>query len=100
MPHWPARRFFHVVATSLPSGVTAPRPVMTTLRSKWLLAIKSNGAAWADTSRSCPGKLQWALFAADVLDVFNDIAHALQLLRFLIRYLVAKFLLESHHQFD
>ena len=29
-PDFPAIRFFHEVSTSLPSGVTAPRPVMTT----------------------------------------------------------------------
>jgi len=31
-PERPAIRFSQVVGTSLPSGVTAPRPVITTLR--------------------------------------------------------------------
>ena len=45
MPHWPAIRLAQKASTWWPSGVTAPRPVMTTRRSVQLLAIKSNGAA-------------------------------------------------------
>src|SRR5262245_7514417 len=100
MPHWPARRFCHKVSTSLPSGVTAPKPVMTTRRSEVSDAIKSNGAAWADTSRSCPGKVQWKLLAAQVLDVLDHVAHALELLGFLVGYFVAELLFKSHDQFD
>src|ERR1700750_497545 len=32
MPLLPSTMFFHAVATSLPTGLTMPRPVMTTLR--------------------------------------------------------------------
>src|SRR6266498_1363277 len=100
MPHWPARRFFHMVSISLPSGVTAPNPVRTTLRSGILLAIKSNGAAWAETSRSCPGKLQGELLGAQVFDILDHVAHALQFLRFLIGDLMTELLLERHDQLD
>ena len=48
-------RLFQKVSTSLPRGETTPRPVITTRRSVQLLAIKSNGAAQADASPSCPG---------------------------------------------
>src|SRR5688572_26048578 len=100
MPHWPASRAFHIVSTSFPSGVVAPRPVMTTRRSAVLLAIKSNGAAWADISRRCPGKLQRNLFAAQFFDVFDDIAHALELLGFLVGNLMPELLFQCHDQLN
>src|SRR5687767_3858585 len=100
MPHLPATTFFHKVSASLPSGETIPMPVMTTRRSVELPGIKTKGAAWACTSaKGCPEKVV-RLLLADLVDVFNDIAHALELFGFLVGDFMAELLLEGHDKLD
>src|SRR5256885_4268701 len=53
---------------------------------------------WADVSRSCPGKLPAKLLAAEVLDVLDDVADALELFGLLIRDFVSELLLQRHDE--
>ena len=54
MPHWPAMRSLPERVEVIAQRRDHTQPVTTTLRSCQLLAIKSNGAAQAASSRNCP----------------------------------------------
>src|SRR5262245_33940821 len=74
-PDWPARRLFHVLSTSLPTGDTIPSPVTTTLRLS--------------------GKL---LLRTVLLDVIDGFLHLRDLLGVLVGDLDPELLLEGHHE--
>src|SRR6185503_3609442 len=73
-PDRPARRPAQDSATVLPTGVTSPRPVTTTRRTR--------------------------LFPDFLVEILESVAYGAQLLRFFVRDVDVEFLLESHDQLD
>src|SRR6266404_5862548 len=81
MPPVPASAASQACATLLPSGLTMPRPVRTTLRR----LTSSGGLASGLGVR---------------LDVIDGLLHGGDLLRFLVGNLGLELLLERHHELD
>src|SRR4051794_22459879 len=74
MPDWPSTRLLQVSPTVCPSGVMAPRPVMTT-RS---LISTPKGTSGADESLAAPYGLPYELAGAVDVQLFDPVARPTQ----------------------
>ena len=83
MPRWPARRASQVSSVPIPSGVTRPTPVTTTLRDN------------AGSPKLAPYFLVFFL-----LDVVDGVLHGGDLLGVLVGNVEFERFFERHHQLD
>src|SRR5215217_8630125 len=98
-------RALHVSSTVLPTGVTRPRPVITTRRVKSELLGKSLSLAANERgltqvcvySRSSAAKNDLLLV---LVDIVICVPHTLNLLSIFVGNLNAKLFLKTHHEFD
>src|SRR5690606_35809175 len=95
-PLLPSSKAFHVVGTSLPTGVTSPTPVTTT-RCPHRLRVCIPCLRDRSTRYGRPPPLSLAR-ALVLLQVTDRVADGLELLGLLIRDLDAELLLERHDQ--
>src|SRR3954467_15226577 len=87
-PDLPSSRRDHVVSTPQPSGVTNPKPVITTLRGAFIGAHAANV------------KAVFARSALGLLDEFYGVADRHDRLCGIVRNFDSEFFLERHDQFD
>src|SRR5215813_8433832 len=92
-PLRPARRFDQEVSTSPPSGVTMPRPVMTT---RLMDPLEADGPRAPASSLSRIGISSGSRLGEE----FHGIANGQDGLGRVVWNLAAEFLLESHDQLD
>src|SRR6202451_2002169 len=92
MPLRPARILAQAVATSLPTGETIPRPVMTTRR-----LLTTSPYDWS--KRTLCGIDRASGLALVRIDVVHCLLHGRDFFGVFIRDFRLEFFLERHHQF-
>src|SRR5690606_29107923 len=106
-PLWPASSRDHVASTPQPSGVTRPKPVMTTRRMRNPSRRRPGRPRYATDRLAEPfcrrergGRFMLSSRVRVLLEELDRVANGQNVLGGVVRDLTAELLLESHDELD